>query len=181
MSNPFIGEIRQFGGNFAPANWALCNGALLPISEFPALFQLIGTTYGGDGQTTFAVPNLAGRVPVGQGTGNGLTNRTMGEAAGEEQHTLTVAELPAHTHPVGATTAAGSQPTPANNSVTATPSGGTAKNTMYVVPGTSTLVPAAMSATAVSAFGGNQPHDNMMPTVCISYIISLYGQYPQQA
>ncbi|WP_230772529.1 phage tail protein [Sphingomonas sp. Leaf4] len=180
MSDPFVGEVRLFGGNFAPVNWAFCNGALLSISEYEVLYTLIGTTYGGDGATTFGLPNLAGRVPVGQGAGPALTPRTIGQSAGEEQHTLTSLELATHTHGVVATTAAGSLTGPTGDAITAAPTGGTAKNSMYVTQGTSTMVPAAMSATSVGVSGGNQPHDNMMPTVCVSYIICLNGIYPTQ-
>ncbi len=112
MSDPYLGEIRMFGGNFAPQGWALCNGQLLAISQFDALFALLGTTYGGDGQVTFALPNLQGRVPVHQGSGQGLTPRVLGEIAGEETVTIIQNNMPAHSHGVNATTAAGSLPGP---------------------------------------------------------------------
>lgn len=180
MSDPFVGEIRLFGGNYAPAGWALCNGSLLAISEFETLYTLIGTTYGGDGVNTFGLPSLAGRVPLGQGTGPGLTARSMGETGGEEQHSLNSAELASHTHGVVAATVAGSLTGPTSDAITATPTGGTAKNSMYVTQGTSAMVTAAMSTGAVKPFGGSQPHENMMPTLCVNYIISLYGIYPTQ-
>lgn len=180
MSDPFVGEIRLFGGTYAPADWAFCDGSLKPINQYQALFALIGTTYGGDGVTTFAVPNLAGRVAVGQGSGPGLTPRTLSETGGEENHTLTPNEMPAHTHMVVATTTPGTLTGPTNAAITATPTGGTAKNSLYVTQGTSAMVPAAMAPTSITPNGGSQPHPNMMPTVCVSYIIALNGVFPSR-
>ncbi len=165
MSSPFIGEIRMFGGNFAPVGWAFCNGALIPISENDALFNLIGTTYGGDGQNTFALPNLQSRVPVHVGPGFAL-----GQAAGAETVTLTTSQIPAHSHvPQGNT--AGTQASPANN-VWANSSLGQFDNTN---PPDSTMAPQAIGST-----GGSQPHDNMIPFLVVNFILSLFGIFPSQ-
>jgi len=172
MSNPYIGEIRMFAGNFAPAGWAFCDGQLLAIAENDALFALIGTTYGGDGQTTFALPDLRGRIPIHQGTGAGLTPRSLGESAGSENVTLTVNQLPVHPHAFLGTSSNASATNPAN-AVVAAPSTidlyrpATAPNT--------NLAPNALGPT-----GGSQPHDNLQPFLCISFIISLFGIFPSQ-
>jgi microcystin-dependent protein len=168
MGTPYVGEIRMVGFNFAPVGWALCNGALLAISEFDVLFNLIGTTYGGDGQTTFAVPNLAGRVPLHMGTGNGLSPRIIGELAGVEQVTLINNQMPIHSHAAQAQSANGASNTPQN--------GIWASSTATIY---STDTPnVAMRAGLVNPVGGNQPHENMMPFLAINFIISLYGIYP---
>jgi microcystin-dependent protein len=170
MSTPFIGEIRLFGGNFAPAGWAFCSGQLMPISENDALFTLIGTTYGGDGQTTFALPNLQGRLPVHMGTGPGLSPRTIGESGGVESVTLTTQQIPTHNHAPLAFSTGGDQATP-QNGVWAGSS-----DSRY-----STSAPSlAMKNTLVGAAGGSQPHENMMPYLAISFIISLFGVFPTQ-
>ena len=168
MAQPYIGEIRMFGGNFPPLGWAFCNGQLMPISENETLFNLIGTTYGGDGQETFAMPNLQGRVPIHQGTQAGTTY-IMGEAAGVESVTLTTGQMPAHSHPALAANAMATNPSPSGNDL-ATP----ATNRIYshVAPST------AMAANSVQPAGGNQPHENQQPFLCVSFIISLFGLYP---
>ncbi len=167
----FIGEIRMFGGNFAPNGWALCHGQLMAISENDALFNLIGTTYGGDGQTTFALPDLRGRVPIHQGQGPGLSRRVMGESLGSESVTLTPAQLPAHAHPIAATgTATLSSPN-------GTRYGDTGANGTYVDTATNAQFAAQASASA----GGSQPHDNMMPFQCVNFIIALEGIFPPQS
>lgn len=168
MSSPYIGEIRMFGGNFAPAGWALCDGSLLPISENDALFILIGTTYGGDGQNTFALPDLRGRVPVHMGQGPGLSNYTIGQQGGTEQVTLTVNQIPQHTHPGQAQSASGTQSSPAN--------GVWAASTLSQY--SSNNATATMNSQSIGAAGGSQPHDNMLPFQCISFIIALFGVYP---
>lgn len=173
MSTPYIGEIRLFAGSFAPLGWALCQGQLLAIAENETLFNLIGTTYGGDGEQSFGLPDLRGRVPIHQGAGPGRSPRFIGELGGTEAVTLSDAQLPAHSHTVFATTA------PA--SATAGPAGGvlaTASVPLYgsTVSGT-TLAPAAITP----ASGGNQPHENMAPFLALNYIISLYGIFPQQS
>jgi microcystin-dependent protein len=163
MGQPYVGEIRMFGGNFAPAGWSFCNGALLPISENEVLFQLIGTTYGGDGQSTFGLPNLQSRVPVHVGS------TILGEMGGVESVTLNTNQIPVHTHPFLATTSLGAEPTPAGN--TTAQSG-----TLQWYRGTPPTV--ALVNTSLQPAGGSQPHDNMIPYLAISFIISLFGIYP---
>jgi microcystin-dependent protein len=151
VSQPYVGEIRMFAGSFAPINWAICDGSLLPISENETLFVLIGTTYGGDGESTFALPDLRGRAPVHMGTGSGLTPRFLGEAAGVETVTLTAAQIPAHTHTLNASKGAGA----ANGkfpSVSTLPAFGPASSTV-----------AMASGAIVASAGPTQPHDNMPP------------------
>lgn len=167
MSDPYVGEIRLFGGNFAPVGWSLCQGQLLPISENEVLFNLIGTTYGGDGEQTFALPDLRGRVPMHQGALFG-TSYQMGEVAGTETVTLLPQHLPAHTHGLIASTAAASGATPAGAVLAAT----------TVASYDSGAATTAMASTAVGTAGGAQPHDNMAPTLAINYIIAMYGIYP---
>ncbi len=170
MAEPFLGEIRMFGGDYAPVGWALCDGRLLSISEYDTLFSLIGTTYGGDGQTTFALPDLRGRIPLHQGK-NPSTGTTylIGEKNGVESVTLTVPQLPAHTHTVHASSQPGTQNSPANAVW--------AKNAQLY----STSAPdGLMNASSLSSVGGNQPHSNLMPFTVINFIIALDGIYPQQ-
>lgn len=171
MSNPYVGEIRLFAGNFAPAGWMLCQGQLLSIAENEVLFQLIGTTYGGDGQSTFALPDLRGRVPVHQGQGPGLSPRTLGETGGTETITLLGGQLPAHTHALHASTAAATGTAPGGALLAAT-------SVASYDPGAAAT---AMAAGAVGSAGGTQPHDNMAPTLVVSHIISLFGIFPSQA
>lgn len=170
MSQPYVGEIRMFGGNFAPSGWAFCNGAILPISEYDTLFNLIGTTYGGDGQQTFALPDLRGRAPVHQGT-NGATY-VIGQTGGAEMVTLTTNQIPAHSHVAQAATGAAGNPanSPANNVW----SGWTGGQFSSQAPSVS------LNAAAVGPAGGSQPHDNMVPFLTINFIISLFGIYPSQ-
>jgi microcystin-dependent protein len=169
MGEPYVGEIRMFAGNFAPAGWMLCEGQLLPISENETLFNLIGTTYGGDGQETFALPNMQGRFPIHFGTGGGSTYQ-LGEAAGTEQVTLTINQIPAHNHPVTATSTNGGQSTPVNNIFAAVQSG----NQMY----NDQAPNGTMNALAVNGAGGSQPHENVSPYLCVNFIISLFGVFP---
>jgi microcystin-dependent protein len=172
MSSPFIGEIRMFGGSFAPAGWAFCNGQTLPISEYDALFTLIGTTYGGDGQETFALPDLQGRIPIHAGQGMGLSNRTLGEKSGSETVTLTVNQTPVHNHGFQAST---------DFSDTASPQGRVVSQSTIVSLYRESEPSSPMSPNAIVAGGGgNQPHDNTQPFQCVSFIISLYGIYPTQ-
>ncbi|MDH4393108.1 MAG: tail fiber protein [Aquabacterium sp.] len=171
MSQPFVGEVRLFAGNFAPAGWSFCDGSLYAISEAEALFALIGTTYGGDGQSTFAMPDLRGRVPVHQGTGNGLSTRTMGEPGGTETVALTTQQMPAHTHALRASSAAATG---------SAPGGAVLADTGAVNSYGSGTPSQAMAAGALAAQGGNQPHENMAPFLTVSYIISLFGIFPQQ-
>jgi microcystin-dependent protein len=173
MSQPYVGEIRLFGGNFAPAGWAFCDGRLVPISENETLFNLIGTTYGGDGQQTFGLPDLRGRVPIHQGTGAGVTY-TIGEQAGVETVTLTSNQMPSHTHPMAAT-ASGQQASPAGAYFATVSSTQAGANAYDVSPVSTPLVP-----TSILPVGGNQPHTNVQPTLFVSYIISLFGIFPSQ-
>jgi microcystin-dependent protein len=164
MAQPYVGEIRMFAGNFAPAGWMFCEGQLLPISENETLFQLIGTTYGGDGESTFALPDLRGRIPIHQGNGF-----ILAETGGAEEITLTVPQIPGHTHPLLASAAQGQQSNPANlllAQVTGTD--------IYV--GDSPFP--AMSPQAIGPVGGSQPHTNFQPYLCVNFIISLFGIFP---
>jgi microcystin-dependent protein len=171
MSDPFIGEVRLFAGNFAPQGWALCQGQLVAIAENTALFTLIGTTYGGDGQNTFALPDLRGRVPIHQGQGGGLSSRVMGQLGGAETVTLAAAQMPAHSHPL----VASSGPAQAAS----VPSGSVPAATSISLYGTS-APSLPMAGNAVASTGGSQPHENMAPFVAMNYIISLFGIYPSQ-
>jgi len=166
MSSPFIGEIRMFGGNFAPAGWAFCDGSLIPISENDALFNLIGTTYGGDGQTTFALPDLQSRVPVHVGPGFAL-----GQSGGTESVTLTTSQIPAHSHVPQCFAAAGNQ---------AKPDGGVWASSSPATYFSNTPAPTNMDPAAIAPSGGSQPHDNMLPFLVINFILSLFGVFPSQ-
>lgn len=167
MAQPYVGEIRLFAGNFAPAGWMFCEGQLLPISEYDTLFNLIGTTFGGDGQSTFALPDLRGRIPVHQGS-----SFTLGESGGVETVTLTVSQIPSHSHPLLASgnpasaTAVGSGVLPAITPAATITAYGTD------IPTTT------MSPQAVSSVGGSQPHTNFQPYLCVNYIISMFGIFP---
>jgi len=165
MSQSYVGEIRMFAGNFAPVGWALCNGALLQIDENEVLFQLIGTTYGGDGQNTFALPNLQSRVPVHVGPGF-----AQGQSGGAETVTLTTSQIPAHTH-VPQAAASGNQASPAGGLW-----GGTT-SALY----TAAAPDSPMNPAAIGSAGGSQPHDNMLPFQVINFIISLFGVFPSQS
>lgn len=171
MSSPYVGEIRMFAGNFAPAGWAFCSGQTLPISENDVLFQLIGTTYGGDGQETFNLPNLQSRVPIHMGTGSTGTTYQIGEAAGVESVTLSTQQIPVHTHPLlGSTTIA-------NNAV---PTGNVLGQTNTFDGYQTSDAAAAMAAQSIGPVGGSQPHENMQPFLVINFIISLFGRFPSQ-
>ena len=167
MAQPYVGEIRMFAGNFAPAGWMFCDGQLLPISEYETLFNLIGTTYGGDGQSTFALPDLRGRLPLHQGGGF-----TLAETGGVESVTLTVQQIPIHTHALLASTAAGAVNNPANQVIAASPS------VLLFIQDTpdSTL----NQQNSVTVAGGSQPHTNFQPYLCVDFIISLFGIFPSQ-
>lgn len=169
MADAYLGELRVFAGNFAPRGWALCDGQLLSIAEYEALFAIIGTTYGGDGQLTFALPDLRGRWPIGVGAGPGLSPRVLGQTGGAESHALTEAELPGHTHAVPATGRAADTSTPAGAlpAVSRVPTYGTGEAT----PGGTVTTPA----------GGGQPHSNLSPYLVCNYIIALEGIFPVQA
>ncbi|RUL69090.1 phage tail protein [Dyella choica] len=176
MSIPFVGEIRLFGFPRIPTGWLPCDGSLQPISLYEPLYALIGTTYGGNGQTTFAVPDLRGRVPLHQGTGNGLSPRPLGQVAGTEAVTVISTQMPQHTHIAHASTSAASTTTPAATLVPGTLAG---TDTMYSadLTGAGTFT---MANNAVSFTGGNLPHDNTMPTLTVSYCIAVNGIFPSQ-
>jgi microcystin-dependent protein len=177
MSQPYIGEIRIFAGNFPPAGWAFCDGQLMAISENETLFTLIGTTYGGDGQETFGIPDLRGRVPTHQGTSSGQTY-IIGEMAGVETVTLSVTQIPIHTHALVSTATAASVDKPSGQSIFADmgPSG-VNLNAFVPYDGTNQVT---MSPASVSPVGGNQPHENMQPYLGLNFIISLFGIFPTQ-
>jgi len=166
MSQPYVGEIRMFAGNFPPSGWMFCEGQLLPISENETLFNLIGTTYGGDGQATFALPDLRGRLPIHQGNGF-----VLAETGGAEEITLTVNQIPAHSHPMLASGDLGTANTPAGNILA---------NTAAVKMYTASAPNSPMNAQAVTPTGGSQPHTNFQPYLCIDFIISLFGIFPHQ-
>ena len=173
MSQPFVGEIRMFGGSFAPAGWAFCSGQLLPISENDTLFNLIGTTYGGDGQETFALPDLQSRMPMHAGQGPGISqNYQLGQTGGVESVTLTVNQIAKHTHPMLASSDFGTATAPANN-LPAKPN--TANTFLYINED-----PTGNMANTVQPQGGNQPHENIQPYLCVSFILSLFGIFPHQ-
>jgi microcystin-dependent protein len=172
MSNPYIGEIRLFGASFAPAGWALCNGALMPISQNDAMFVLIGTTFGGDGQETFALPDLQGRVPIHAGQGPGLSqNYQLGEKFGVESVTIGAQQTPIHSHPMLATNDIGDATTAQGRIV--------AQSTSVDLY-TQDVTDNALAASAVLPIGGSQPHENLMPYLALTFIISLFGIFPHQ-
>ena len=166
MAQPYVGEIRMFAGNFAPAGWQFCDGSLLPISENETLFNLIGTTYGGDGQSTFALPDLRGRIPIHQGT-----TFTMAQSGGAENVTLTVNQIPAHSHPFAASANVSQDASPAGKVV-----GQSGSALLYIQDAPDSN----LSPQAVSIVGGNQPHGNFQPYLCLDFIISLFGIFPSQ-
>jgi microcystin-dependent protein len=170
MGQPYVGEIRMFAGNFAPNGWMFCEGQTLPISENDVLFQLIGTTYGGDGEETFNLPNLQGRVPIHQGTNQGTTFQ-VGEAAGVETVTLNTQQIPQHNHVLLGSTGTASTNSPANN-VPATSTGAT------VFPYGTDQPTTTLHPSTIGVIGGSQPHDNFQPYLCVNFIISLFGIFP---
>jgi microcystin-dependent protein len=172
MSDPYVGEIRMFGGNFAPAGWAFCAGQLMPISENDTLFNLIGTTYGGDGQQTFGLPDLQGRFPIHAGQGPVITQTyQLGEKAGVESVPISVAQLPTHNHGWLASNDPSNSLIPTSN-VVSTP--------LNITPYFSGAASVPLNASSLQAVGGSQPHVNMMPFLCVSFIISLFGIFPSQ-
>lgn len=164
---PYIGEIRMFAGNFAPAGWLHCDGTLLPISQYDALFQLLGTTYGGDGETTFALPNLQSRIPLHQSS-----RFPLGSAAGQEEVSLSVQQIPAHSHTVSAAAGTGTSSSAQGNVLASWAS------TPYL-PHSGT--PVALAPNSVDAAGGSQPHPNLPPYLAVNFIISLFGIFPPQS
>jgi len=176
MSQPFVGEIEIFGFNFAPQGWALCAGQLLPISQNAALFSLLGTQFGGDGKSTFALPNLQGTIPVSQGQGPGLSDYDMGETGGSETVTLNINQIPSHAHNLAASPVAGRIATPTSSSVLGPTSRGTAEAYQ-----TAATAGATMNTSSVGPAGGSLPHNNMMPYLTVNYCIALQGIFPARS
>jgi len=173
MSEPFVGEIKMFAGNFAPRGYAFCDGQLLAVSQNDALFSLFGTIYGGDGRTTFGLPDLRGRIPLHQGQGPGLSPRRLGSKGGAEKETLTLNQTPSHNHPLQATTTEADSLQLSNRILAQNPPGDNfytndSSNVVSLMPGT------------VTNSGGSQSHNNMMPTLCIHFIVALVGIYPSR-
>lgn len=176
MTDPFLAEIRMFGGNFAPRGWAQCNGQLMAISQNTALFSLLGTTYGGDGRSTFALPNLQASAPMQQGQGAGLTNRFLGESGGEQYVTLLQSEMPMHTHTAVAVDDGGDSADPTGRTW-AQALQGRVGDALYSVGQQPNMM---MNQQAVLPSGGNQPHNNMPPYLTVTFIIALQGIFPQR-
>lgn len=175
MSEPFVGEIRMFAGNFAPRGWAYCEGQLLAVSQNDALFSLLGTIYGGDGRTTFGLPEMRGRIPLHQGTGPGLSERRLGSKAGNENVTLTVNQLASHSHDFNATTQDADSQEPAGRVLAESPT-----NLRYLKKDPTTSINKELNSASLSSTGGSAPHTNMQPTLCLHYIIALFGIYPSR-
>lgn len=173
MSEPFVGEIRMFAGNFAPRGWAFCDGQLLAVSQNDALFSLLGTIYGGDGRTTFGLPDLRGRLPIHAGSGPGLSPRRLGAKGGAENVTLTVNQLPSHGHNLGANASAGNSTNPSGYFAQ-----DAAGSNLYL-NGASTQ-PAALNPATIGNVGGSRSHTNLMPFLCLNFIIALFGIYPSR-
>lgn len=172
MSEPFIGEIKMFAGNFAPRNWALCDGQLLAVSQNDALFSLLGTIYGGDGRTTFGLPEMRGRLPVHMGSGPGLPSYNIGARSGQERVALTSQTVATHNHTYGAASGAGAASSP----IDSFPAG--SGSTAVYQDSAANLD--SMNSTSLSNTGGSQPHNNMMPFLCVNFIIALFGVYPSR-
>lgn len=170
MSEPFVGEIRMFAGNFAPSGWAFCDGQLLAVSQNDALFSLFGTIYGGDGETTFGLPDLRGRIPIHAGHGPGLSPRSLGSKAGTERETLTLNQMPLHSHPLQASSDPATSPNPQGNVL----SESVVDRIYHPTPNSS------LSPTAATSAGGSNSHTNLMPFLCIHFIVALFGIYPSE-
>lgn len=171
MSEPFVGEIRMFAGNFAPRGWAFCDGQLLAVSQNDALFSLFGTIYGGDGRTTFGLPDMRGRIPIHAGSGPGLSPRRLGAKGGAENVTLTVNQLPSHGHNFRAVTGVADRASPESATVAES-----LTNDIYNVE----MPDSPLSVSAVSKVGGSRSHTNLMPFLCIHFIVALFGIYPSR-
>jgi microcystin-dependent protein len=174
MSDPFIGEIRMFAGNFAPRSWALCDGQLLAVSQNDALFSLLGTAYGGDGRTTFGLPDMRGRIPVHQGQGPGLTDRRIGSRFGSEQETLVAGQLPSHNHAFQASSDTAISGYPQQVVVAETDTDNTYNADATAAGGEN------FDSSAITNAGGGQAHNNIMPFQCVNFIIALFGIYPSR-
>lgn len=173
MSTPLLGEIRMFAGNFAPRGWALCQGQLMSIPDNSALFSILGTTYGGNGTTTFALPDFRGRVPLSSGQGPGLSNYSLGEQTGSESVTLVSSQMPIHNHTVNAVASGGTQASPTSGSL-AIESTGTSLNYSNAAP------TSPMNSQMIANNGGSQPHTNIQPVTCVNFIIALEGIFPSR-
>jgi microcystin-dependent protein len=171
MSDPYVGEIRMFAGTFAPQGWALCEGQLLAVSQNDALFSLLGTIYGGDGRTTFGLPDLRGRLPIHQGSGPGLTSRNLGSRSGAETVVPTANQLPVHTHALMASAAPGSDSNPA---------GGVPAESVSVDLYIEEATTVSLNANALTSVGSSQSHTNLQPALCVRFIIALFGVYPSR-
>lgn len=176
MATPFLGEIKLFAGNFAPIGWSFCSGQLVSIAENSALFALLGTTYGGDGQVTFALPDCRGRVPLHQGTGSELSSRILGSQGGTETVTLNANQIPAHSHTLLGTTALANAATASGNSLANSVSG----SSYHSGVGRGST-PVAMNAAALGSSGSSQAHDNVAPSLCVNFIIAMAGVFPSQS
>jgi microcystin-dependent protein len=172
MSEPFVGEIRMFAGNFAPRGWAFCDGQLLAVSQNDALFSLLGTIYGGDGRTTFGLPDVRGRLPIHAGSGPGLSPRRLGAKSGSETVTLTVNQMPSHSHDFVGNTA---------EATDISPTGKTIAKGVGVAALAATAQNTDMASSMVSATGGSRSHTNLMPALCVHFIIALFGIYPSRS
>lgn len=173
MSEPFVGEIRMFAGNFAPRGWAFCDGQLLAVSQNDALFSLLGTIYGGDGRTTFGLPDLRGRIPIHAGHGPGLSERRLGSKGGAEKETLTVNQIPSHTHAMQASDSSPERATPSGSVLSRS-------NTVNIYRSNPTSGFVNMSSQAIANVGGSRSHTNLMPFLCVHFIIALVGIYPSR-
>jgi len=171
MSEPFVGEIRMFAGNFSPRGWAFCDGQLLAVSQNDALFSLVGTIYGGDGRTTFGLPDMRGRLPIHRGQGPGLSTRNIGGRGGREEETLTVNQMPSHSHSLQASAEPAVSPNPQGRVLAEAPT-----DRVYR-PGSADV---GMAFNTVSPVGGSQSHTNLMPFLCVHFIIALVGIYPSR-
>jgi microcystin-dependent protein len=178
MSDYFLGEIRMFGGNFAIQGWAFCNGQLMSIAQNTALFSLLGTTYGGNGIQTFALPDLRGRIPMSQGQGPGTSSYTIGEVGGTENVTVMLNQMPLHTHQFFATADDATLPSVASNALTAKPTVTAGK--FYAIPGAKPNTQDQLAPTVVGFSGGSLPHNNIMPSLCVTFIIALQGIFPSR-
>lgn len=171
MSEPFVGEIRMFAGNFAPRGWAFCDGQLLAVSQNDALFSLLGTIYGGDGRSTFGLPDMRGRLPIHAGTGPGLSTRRLGAKAGSESETLTVNQLPPHKHGLNVSQAPGDQQKPINRYLASSPT---------VRMFRPTPINNSLESSTITNTGGSTSHNNVMPFLCVNFIVALFGIYPSR-
>jgi len=178
MAMPYVGQILMFAGNFAPAGWMTCSGQTIPISENETLFNLIGTTYGGDGQSTFKLPDLQGRLPIHMGTGGGLSNYQIGQSGGMEEVTLTTQQIPAHNHMAVTNSAQGSTAVPSASTILSSQNIGNGNNTPNVYGAFASGTSVTLPPTTIQNTGGSQPHNNIQPVTAVTYIISLFGVFP---